>query len=189
MPRSIGYVARQSATEPFPRVRRGVELSRLHWAPMHAHADDLRQSRGPWFSAVVPLIIAAVFVGWPGAATAQVLPSFPSVTVHSDHSITFRYRDPGATAVLCSVENVPKSLEMKKDAEGIWTATTEPLPPELPVSFEIDGISFLDPANPWISNSQMRPANMLEIPGDGPQLWDAIDVPHGEVHHDFYTTT
>ncbi len=123
------------------------------------------------------------------ALAAQVLPSFPSVTVHPDRTITFLYRDPGAAAVLCSVENVPKPLAMKKDADGIWIATSAPLPPGIyRYHFEIDGISFLDPANPWISNSQMRPASMLEIPGDGPQLWDTTGVPHGAMHHHLYTT-
>src|ERR1700689_2636353 len=54
--------------------------------------------------------------------------------------------------------------------------------------FEINGISFLDPANPVLSNSLMRPANMVTVPGDGPQLWDATAVPHGAVHHHTYTT-
>ena len=149
---------------------------------MRLHAE----ARRPFVCEVLLLILMAAL----GAgARAQVLPSFPSVTVHPDRTITFRYRDPGATAVLCSVENVPKSLEMKKGADGVWTATSVSLPPGIyRYHFEINGISFLDPANPWISNSQMRPANMLEIPGDGPQLWDATDVAHGDIHHHIYTT-
>src|ERR1039458_1091501 len=96
---------------------------------MRAHADGLRRNRR-WCGCPVPLfVITAVIAGLMPALAAQVLPSFPSVTVHSDRTVTFRYRDPGATAVLCSVENVPKPLEMKKDAEGVWTAATAPLPP------------------------------------------------------------
>ena len=103
--------------------------------------------------------------------SAQVLPSFPSTKINPDHSITFRYRDPGATAVLCSVENVAKPLPMHKDVEGVWTITSAPLPAGIyRYHFEINGISFLDPANPVISNSLMRPANMVTVPGDGPQL-------------------
>jgi enterochelin esterase family protein len=121
---------------------------------------------------------------------AQVLPNFPSTHINSDRSITFRYRDPGANAVLCSIENVAKPLAMSKDAEGVWTITSAPLPPGIyRYHFEINGISFLDPANPVISNSLMRPANMVTVPGDGPQLWDATDVPHGTVHHHTYTTS
>ena len=116
--------------------------------------------------------------------SAQVLPDFPSTHINADRSITFRYRDPGAKAVLCSVENVAKPLAMSKDAEGVWTITSAPLPPGIyRYHFEINGISFLDPANPVISNSLMRPANMVTVPGDGPQLWDATEVPHGTVHH------
>ncbi len=151
---------------------------------MFSLVDALRRSRC-WCGCVVILVVAVL----PPTLPAQVLSSFPSVTVHPDRTITFRYRDPGAPAVLCSVENVPNPLDMKKDADGIWTATSAPLPPGIyRYHFEIDGISFLDPANPWISNSQMRPASMLEIPGDGPQLWDPTDVPHGVMHHHLYTT-
>jgi enterochelin esterase-like enzyme len=122
--------------------------------------------------------------------SAQVLPSFPSTKINPDHTITFRYRDPGATAVLCSIENVAKPLPMRKDAEGIWTITSGPLPAGIyRYHFEINGIAFLDPANPVISNSLMRPASMVTVPGDGPQLWDATAVPHGAVHHHTYTTS
>jgi 1,4-alpha-glucan branching enzyme len=135
------------------------------------------------FAAVSAYALSAVLF-------AQILPSFPSTKINPDHSITFRYRDPGATAVLCSVENVAKPLPMHKDAEGIWTITSGPLPAGIyRYHFEINGISFLDPANPVISNSLMRPANMVTVPGDGPQLWDATAVPHGAVHHHTYTTS
>jgi enterochelin esterase-like enzyme len=121
---------------------------------------------------------------------AQVLPSFPSTKINPDHTITFRYRDPGATAVLCSIENVANPLPMHKDADGIWTITSGPLPAGIyRYHFEINGISFLDPANPVISNSLMRPASVVTVPGDGPQLWDETAVPHGAVHHHTYTTS
>ncbi|HEY4354165.1 MAG TPA: alpha/beta hydrolase-fold protein [Acidobacteriaceae bacterium] len=121
---------------------------------------------------------------------AQVLPNFPSIAINTDHSITFRYRDPGAREVLCSIENVAKPLPMHKDAEGIWTVRSTRLPAGIyRYHFEINGISLLDPANPVISNSLMRPANMVTVPGDGPQLWDATEVPHGDVHHHTYTTS
>ena len=91
--------------------------------------------------------------------SAQALPSFASTEIHADRSITFRYRDPDTKAVLCSLENVAKPLPMSKDAEGIWTVTSASLPPGIyRYHFEINGISFLDPANPVISNSLMRPA-------------------------------
>jgi enterochelin esterase family protein len=122
--------------------------------------------------------------------SAQILPSFPSTRVNADHAITFRYRDPGAQAVLCSIENVARLLPMHKDADGIWTVTSAPLPTGIyRYHFEIDGISFLDPANPVISNSLMRPANMITVPGDGPQLWDETAVPHGTVDHHTYTSS
>jgi enterochelin esterase-like enzyme len=137
---------------------------------------------------VTALVALAIFLA--PLLPAQVLPDFPSTHINSDRSITFRYRDPGASAVLCSIENVAKPLAMSKNAEGVWTITSAPLPPGIyRYHFEINGISYLDPANPVISNSLMRPANMVTVPGDGPQLWDATEVPHGTVHHHTYTSS
>jgi enterochelin esterase-like enzyme len=134
--------------------------------------------------------LAAIAIFLAPLLPAQVLPDFPSTHINSDRSITFRYRDPGAQAVLCSIENVAKPLAMSKNAEGVWTITSAPLPPGIyRYHFEINGISFLDPANPVISNSLMRPANMVTVPGNGPQLWDATNVPHGTVHHHTYTSS
>lgn len=134
--------------------------------------------------------LLGIVMSFTSQLAAQVLPSFPSTTIKADHSITFRYRDPGAKEVLCSVENVAKPLPMHKDAEGIWAVNSGPLPAGIyRYHFEINGISLLDPANPVISNSLMRPANMVTIPGKGPQLWDATAVPHGDVHHHVYTTS
>jgi enterochelin esterase-like enzyme len=136
------------------------------------------------------LVLLTLVASLAPLVSAQALPSFPSTEIHADRSITFRYRDPGAKAVLCSIENVAKPLPMSKDAEGIWKVTSAPLPPGIyRYHFEINGISFLDPANPVISNSLMRPANMVTVPGDGPQLWDATAVPHGTVHRHTYTTS
>jgi enterochelin esterase-like enzyme len=136
------------------------------------------------------LVLLTVVGSLAPLVSAQALPSFASTEIRADRSITFRYRDPDTKAVLCSVENVAKPLAMSKDAEGIWTVTSAPLPPGIyRYHFEINGISFLDPANPVISNSLMRPANMVTVPGDGPQLWDATDVPHGTVHRHTYTTS
>jgi enterochelin esterase-like enzyme len=134
--------------------------------------------------------LAAIAIFLAPLLPAQVLPDFPSTHINSDRSIIFRYRDPGASAVLCSIENVAKPLAMSKNAEGVWTITSAPLPPGIyRYHFEINGISFLDPANPVISNSLMRPANMVTVPGNGPQLWDATNVPHGTVHHHTYTSS
>ncbi len=138
----------------------------------------------------VCVVLLTVIAPLAPLVSAQVLPSFASTRINADRSITFRYRDPGAKAVLCSLENVAKPLSMGKDADGVWTITSAPLPAGIyRYHFEINGISFLDPANPVISNSLMRPANMVTVPGDGPQLWDATDVPHGIVHRHTYTTS
>jgi len=125
----------------------------------------------------------------PNHISAQILSTFQSIEVHPDRTVTFRYRDAAASAVLFYLEGVAKPQPMHKDEAGIWTLTTAPLAPEIyRYHFEIDGLSRLDPANPRISNNLVNPASMMTVPGDSPQLWDRTSVPHGVVHHHTYTT-
>src|SRR5580698_1757150 len=76
-----------------------------------------------------------------------------SPEVHADRTVTFRFVDPGATKVGVGVEgrdNVP----MTKDEDGVWTYTTDALPPDIyGYSFSADGQVRLDPNNP----SQIKP--------------------------------
>jgi enterochelin esterase-like enzyme len=171
---------RSDGSKPTPKYR--IQKNSDTLARMKSTMAGLARAR------VTALVALAIFLA--PLLPAQVLPDFPSTHINSDRSITFLYRDPGASAVLCSIENVAKPLAMSKNAEGVWTITSAPLPPGIyRYHFEINGISYLDPANPVISNSLMRPANMVTVPGDGPQLWDATEVPHGTVHHHTYTSS
>ena len=66
------------------------------------------------------------------AATPQANPPQPapkSPEVHSDRSVTFRFRAPNAKEVLL-FGIMPKPLPMQKNDQGFWTITTEPLDPD-----------------------------------------------------------
>jgi enterochelin esterase-like enzyme len=123
-------------------------------------------------------------------AQAQAPVTLNSPEVHSDGSITFRYEDAGATKVLLVLDGVDQPLPLEKDKDKpVWSVTTPPLTPEIyGYSFEVDGHARLDPMNTTIKPNLIFLSNSVTVPGKAPQLWDAVDVPHGEVHHHFYTS-
>jgi len=130
-------------------------------------------------TASVPLFLAA-----------QAIAPFHSTEVHPNRSISFAYKDSAANAVELVLGGLPRKLPMKKNATGIWTVTTPPLAPEIySYHFEADGDFRLDPANPSTTVNLVDISNLIEVPGDTPQLWDPTDVPHGTLHHHIYATS
>ncbi|HWZ84252.1 MAG TPA: alpha/beta hydrolase-fold protein [Terriglobales bacterium] len=121
-------------------------------------------------------------------AHAQAPTSFNSHEVHPDGRITFRYKDSKATKVLLELDGAAP-LPMKKDKHGVWSVVAPPLTPEIyGYAFEVDGHARLDPMNMVVKPNLVYIGNTVTVPGKTPQLWDALDVPHGEVHHHFYTS-
>lgn len=112
-----------------------------------------------------------------------------SAEVNPDRTITFRYRDAVASKVSITVDVIGKPLPMEKNDADVWSVTTEPMAPEIyAYHFTVDGGSRLDAANPRFAPNLVGISNLIEIPGDEPQMWDATNVPHGAVHHHTYTT-
>jgi enterochelin esterase-like enzyme len=136
------------------------------------------------------LPLAILILLTPALASAQAPPiNYQSTEIHPDHTITFRYKDPGATKVILNIRDLPKTIPMTKDATGVWIVTTPPLPGAIyNYLFISDGESRLDPANTHIAVKFQTVTNLLTVPGDGPQPWDPANVPHGELHHHFYNS-
>jgi enterochelin esterase family protein len=119
-------------------------------------------------------------------------PALQSPDVHPDRTVTFRLRAPQATMV----ELVGEVLQgkppqpMAKDADGVWSVTIGPLPPEIWIyNFRIQGIDFPDPANISLMPRSAGPvavSSFVEIPGDAPAFYDARPVPHGQVRMILY---
>ena len=131
---------------------------------------------------IVPLFVLA-------AARAQETPSFQSTEVHTDGSITFRYQDPAATKVLLHLDGFNKTFDMEKSADGIWSLVSPALAPQIyGYGFEVDGRGQLDPKNSAVTPNLLYLSNMVTVHGSAPQPWEARDVPHGVVHHHFYTS-
>ncbi len=114
---------------------------------------------------------------------------FQSTQINPDRTVTFRYKDATATRVELALEGAPKRLPMAKQQPGIWSVTTAPLAPEIyGYHFEADGQHRNDPTSTHIKTNLLSLDNLITVPDDAPQPWDATGIPHGTVHHHTYTT-
>jgi len=121
------------------------------------------------------------------AASAQTPPPVISPEVHSDSRVTFRFRGPNAKEVAISLEGVVKPLPMQKDDQGVWSVTTDPLPPDYyGYSIDADGVSLLDPSNHSVIPNFLDRSSELHVPGPATLSWEIGAVPHGVIHHHFY---
>jgi len=113
-------------------------------------------------------------------------PALITPEVHSDNSVTFRFRAPNAREVKLTREGA-EPLAMQKDDQGIWTVNTASLPPDYyGYSIVVDGARSIDPYNPLLKPNLLSTENMVHIQGPPSLPWERNDVPHGEVHHHFY---
>ncbi len=114
-------------------------------------------------------------------------PFIVSPEVAADSRVTFRFRDPNAKDVKVALEGRAKPFDMQKDAEGVWSFTTEPLEPDFyGYSFIADGVSLADPLNPLIKPNLLFAGSVVHVPGPSSLAWEMNDVPHGVIHHYFY---
>jgi enterochelin esterase family protein len=125
------------------------------------------------------------------ATPAPPLPPPALVTpeVHSDNSVTFRFRAVNAQDVKLAREG-GDPLPMQKDDQGIWTVNTPPLPPDYyGYSIVLDGQRSIDPYNPLLKPNLLSTENMVHVTGPASLPWELNNVPHGEIHHHFYRST
>ena len=76
-----------------------------------------------------------------------------SPEVHADRTVTLRFRAPQATVVqlVGEITQGRGPQPMTKDAEGLWTITVGPLPPEIwSYNFRVHGVDVVDPSNPAV---------------------------------------
>ena len=102
-------------------------------------------------------------------------------------NVTFRVRAPNAKQVMLSREGA-KAVEMQRDEAGVWSVTVGPLEPDFyGYSFIADQVRTIDPVNPLMKPNLVNPTSMMHLPAEG-LPWEDADVPHGEVHHHFYSS-
>ena len=137
-------------------------------------------------SAQTPAAPAPTNAATPPAA-APAPPPYVSPEVHPDGTATLRLRAPNAEKVDVVVEGATTS--MQKDADGLWTATTPVLAPEIyNYRFVVDGVGTLDPRNTDVTNNLLGLTNNFTIPGNPPEPWELQSIAHGVVEHHFYTS-
>lgn len=112
-------------------------------------------------------------------------PGLRSPEVSAGGGVTFRLRAPNAREVLVALA---ERLPMQKDAEGVWSLTTGPLPPDFyPYSFVVDGVTIADPSNPLLKTTVMGGSqSIVHVPGPSSLSWEMNPVPHGAVIHHFF---
>jgi enterochelin esterase-like enzyme len=110
-------------------------------------------------------------------------PALRSPEILDDQKITFRLRAPNATEVTVNGDwPQGRGVKMTKDDAGVWLATVGPLTPELwAYTFNIDGVSLLDSANPNLLRDGTRYSNFLIVEGALSDTYQIKDVPHGNV--------
>jgi enterochelin esterase family protein len=110
-----------------------------------------------------------------------------SPEVAKDGRVTFRFRAPNARQVTVARDGAPPAA-MQKDEQGVWSLTTDPLPPDIyPYSFSVDGTTLADPGNPLVKPIVMGGnQSLVHVPGGPDSSWEVRDVPRGTLHRHFY---
>jgi enterochelin esterase family protein len=103
--------------------------------------------------------------------------------VSAEGRVTIRYYHPTARAVWCKADwNDWEPVAMRGGPEGIWSFTSEPLPPDLyEYSIIADGALVVDYKN---SAAKNRFSSFVHVPG--PRLLEPRDAAHGAVHVHWY---
>jgi enterochelin esterase family protein len=76
---------------------------------------------------------------------------------------------------------------MQQDTNGIWSATSEPLEPDIySYSFIVDELRINDPSNPFLKPSLIDTESQVHVPGPATLPWEINNVPHGVIHRHHY---
>ncbi len=114
-------------------------------------------------------------------------PLVVSPQVNLDKTVTFRYQSLLAKEVKLNAQFEKSPVSMTKDAQGIWSVTVGPVNPDIyPYSFQVDGVTVMDPANVAFFPNERFKASLVEIPSTPPSIYAIKDVPHGTVSYDYY---
>jgi enterochelin esterase-like enzyme len=117
--------------------------------------------------------------GWPAPVR--------SPEVQPDRTVTFRLRAPKASGVTVVGQWPDGRAPMSKGTNGVWSVTVGPVAPGVwEYSFEVDGLSMIDPGSPAIKPMREPRTSILHLPGEPPLVHDFQDVPHGVVRFHNY---
>ena len=116
-------------------------------------------------------------------------PFFVSPQVNPDRTVVFRYLAPLANEVKLSGQFLNEPTVMQKDSVGIWSVTVGPIKPDIyPYSFNVDGVTVMDPVNVSFFPNERFKASLVDVPGDTPLIHAMRDVPHGTITYEYYSS-
>jgi enterochelin esterase-like enzyme len=125
------------------------------------------------------------------ARSAQQRAPVVSPEVQSDGRVTFRLFAPQADAVKLNAGDIPvngAATSLVKNESGLWELTLGPLTPgAYRYTFNIQGLSLIDPRNPATSESNENVWSLAVVPGS--EWMDTKNVPHGAVAAVTYYST
>lgn len=133
---------------------------------------------------------------WAASSWAQPVPGrrpqappVVSPEVSPDRHILFRISAPNAQHVRLSAGDLMLSPELTKGTNGVWEAEVGPIDPgAYRYTFNVDGVSVVDPRNPATSESNDNVWSLVNVPGS--DFMDTKSVPHGAVASvTYYSTT
>jgi enterochelin esterase family protein len=114
-------------------------------------------------------------------------PQVESPVISDNNSVTFSLYSENAASVLVNGSWPGEQLEMTKDDDGVWSVTTAPLEASMyHYNFILDGVNILDPNNPQAMRDGTRYASTLIVPGEGSEIFQVNDVPHGSIKKVWY---
>lgn len=103
--------------------------------------------------------------------------------IDSQSRVIFRVEAPDAEKVQVDILKV---YDMVKDENGVWTVTTDPLPPGFHYYYLIvDGYRFSDPASESFFGIGRR-MSAIEIPAPDQDFYMPKDIPHGQIRECYY---
>jgi enterochelin esterase-like enzyme len=133
------------------------------------------------------LSATGLIAGLAAPTYSQERPAVVSPQVNPDRTVTFRLRADNAKEASVDLEVAGEPLPMKKDSQGLWTATTAPLEPDFyGYTFTVDGTTITDPSNATVRPNLVFPDNEVHVGGAPSALWEPADVPHGTIHRHLY---
>ena len=126
-----------------------------------------------------------IFFALPVSIMAQMRIANIPPEVQADNSVIFRIKAPDAKKILLLGTWPPSMYEFtipmeKKDS--IFEVKVGPLPSAMyEYRYLIDGISTTEPGSSLVTRDGVNVENRLMVPGPQADLYDAKDVPHGQV--------
>lgn len=126
-----------------------------------------------------------------------------SPEIHANNSVTFRYFAPNAKSVKIVGDflparqqdtpfgkvDIPGIAELNREEDGVWEYTTANLPSELyTYSFEVDGMTTMDPNNVYLQRDVASLTNIFIVGGGQADLYSVNDVAHGSITKRWYNS-